>query len=97
MHGATLHAKMFLVDGIFGCAGSFNFDLWSTTGNLETNIGVFDAETLHTLEEQFLVEQNSCREVTLKVLLSHPPFTILTPHRRTSRSHSNFSYLGFEC
>jgi len=68
MHGATLHAKMFLVDGIFGCAGSFNFDLWSTLGNLETNIGVFDAETLHTLEEQFLVEQHSCREVTLKDL-----------------------------
>lgn len=68
MHGAALHAKMFLVDGIFGCAGSFNFDLWSTSGNLETNIGVFDAETLHTLEEQFLVEQHNCREVTLKDL-----------------------------
>lgn len=67
MFESTLHAKMFMVDGVFASAGSFNFDLWSGSGNLETNIGMFDVETTRTLEQEFLRELKSCREVKLKV------------------------------
>jgi len=68
MFGATLHAKMFTVDGVFSCAGSFNFDLWSGSGNMETNIGIFCNETTNDLEKQFIEELKSCKEVTLKDL-----------------------------
>lgn len=67
MFDSTLHAKMFTVDGVFTCAGSFNFDLWSGSGNMETNIGMFDPETTRSLEQKFIEELKSCREVTLKV------------------------------
>lgn len=68
MFGSTLHAKMFTVDGVFSCAGSFNFDLWSGNGNMETNIGMFDPETTQTLEQRFIAELKTCREVRLKDL-----------------------------
>jgi len=68
MFGSTLHAKMFTVDGVFSCAGSFNFDLWSGSGNLETNIGMFDPDTTSALEQQFMEELKNCREVLLQDL-----------------------------
>jgi cardiolipin synthase len=63
MQGLALHAKTFTVDGIYSSIGSFNFDLWSGTGNLETNIGVWDPETTSVLDKQFEEDVVRCVQV----------------------------------
>jgi len=68
MHDSTLHAKIFTVDGLYSSIGSFNFDLWSGRGNLETNIGVFDPDTTSVLDTQFTEDISRCKSVTLQQL-----------------------------
>ncbi len=58
---------MFTVDGVFSSVGSFNFDLWSSEGNKETNIGILNHETTNNLENEFFSELKSSREVKLRV------------------------------
>jgi len=73
MHGATLHAKALTVDGVYSSIGSFNFDLWSGRGNLETNIGVFDPEFAMVLDKHFEEDiKQRCRPVTLQQLQQRP-------------------------
>lgn len=68
MHDSTLHAKTFTVDGMYSSIGSFNFDLWSGRGNLETNIGIFDPDTAAVLDKQFSEDiVHRCKPVSLTV------------------------------
>lgn len=62
----VLHAKCVSIDGVYATVGSFNFDTWSWSRNLEVNVGVLDPATALELERQFEQDLECAREVTLE-------------------------------
>jgi cardiolipin synthase len=64
--GAVLHAKTAVIDGVFALVGSFNLDYWSDRRNLEVSVGVLDRSSSAALEEQFRLDLEGAREVTLE-------------------------------
>lgn len=59
---AHMHAKFTVVDNVFACVGSYNFDWFSSRRNLEAAVGVFDknvAQDLTNLHEKLC--QNSVK------------------------------------
>eukprot|EP00471_Norrisiella_sphaerica_P008401 CAMPEP_0184496952 /NCGR_PEP_ID=MMETSP0113_2-20130426/35318_1 /TAXON_ID=91329 /ORGANISM="Norrisiella sphaerica, Strain BC52" /LENGTH=367 /DNA_ID=CAMNT_0026883841 /DNA_START=551 /DNA_END=1654 /DNA_ORIENTATION=+ len=61
---ATLHSKSVCVDAVYCFWGSFNFDLWSYSRNLEVGIGVLDAELCKRVEREFVDNLGKSKEVT---------------------------------
>eukprot|EP00818_Percolomonas_sp_WS_P009327 CAMPEP_0117436192 /NCGR_PEP_ID=MMETSP0759-20121206/880_1 /TAXON_ID=63605 /ORGANISM="Percolomonas cosmopolitus, Strain WS" /LENGTH=598 /DNA_ID=CAMNT_0005227783 /DNA_START=450 /DNA_END=2246 /DNA_ORIENTATION=- len=63
-----MHAKTVTVDGLFCSIGSFNFDLLSGLRNLEVNVTLLDQKCATILDQQFLVDLEESRQVTLESL-----------------------------
>lgn len=63
-HGRVLHAKTAVVDGRWATVGSSNLDHLSMLVNLEVNAVFEDARFAAALEELFLEDLRSTREVT---------------------------------
>jgi len=66
MYGDVIHEKTITSDGLVSFVGSFNFDLWSAFGNLETNIAILDRNHVREFDKQFSQNLKKCKEVTLE-------------------------------
>lgn len=61
---ANLHSKTACVDGVFGYLGSFNFDRWSDSRNLEVGVALYDTELTRKVEDEFLDNITRSKEIT---------------------------------
>ncbi|ALS25295.1 MULTISPECIES: cardiolipin synthase [Paenibacillus] len=61
-----IHAKVMLIDNLLGTVGTANVDMRSFYSNFELNAVVYDRETLHRLESDFLHDLKDCREIKLE-------------------------------
>ena len=61
----TLHAKTFVVDGIWSTVGSMNFDNRSMALNDEANLMVFDARVGDEMNRIYLEDLQQARQITL--------------------------------
>ena len=64
----VLHAKTVTVDGVFTSIGSFNFDHFSSSKNLELAVTVLDPRIASDMEKRFAVDIEMAREITLDML-----------------------------
>jgi cardiolipin synthase len=60
-----LHAKVLLIDHLLASVGTANMDMRSFYSNFELNALLFDKKPIERLEEDFLKDLESCRELTL--------------------------------
>jgi cardiolipin synthase len=63
----TLHAKTFVVDGMWSTVGSMNFDNRSMALNDESNLMVLDRAVGNEMNRIFLDDLQHAREITLEV------------------------------
>ncbi|MCZ8515679.1 cardiolipin synthase [Paenibacillus filicis] len=62
-----IHAKVLIIDDLLASVGTANMDMRSFYSNFELNAVVFDKETLHRLESDFIQDLKESREVELEV------------------------------
>lgn len=62
----TLHAKTFVVDGVWSTVGSMNFDNRSLALNDESNLMVLDRAVGAEMDRTFLDDLQQAREITLE-------------------------------
>jgi hypothetical protein len=67
-----LHAKTVTVDGIFSVVGSYNWDAWSHSRNLELTVAVVDRGLAEGLERGFEEDVQKCEEMTLERWRARP-------------------------
>jgi cardiolipin synthase A/B len=60
-----MHAKSFVVDGLWGTIGSMNFDNRSMALNNESTLVILDAEAGAELERSFLEDLQFSQEIRL--------------------------------
>ncbi|SDE30714.1 cardiolipin synthase [Paenibacillus sp. UNCCL117] len=60
-----IHAKVMLIDHLLASVGTANMDMRSFYSNFELNAVMFDKETLHRLETDFLLDLKDSRELKL--------------------------------
>lgn len=68
----TLHAKTFVVDGLWSTVGSINFDNRSMTLNDEATLMVLDAEVGGRMNQIFLDDLRYSEEITAEGFASRP-------------------------
>lgn len=68
----NLHCKMMIVDGAWASVGSTNFDNRSFRLNDEANLNIHDAAFAEHLEQIFVRDKASSREVTLEAWRRRP-------------------------
>ncbi|HUF26819.1 MAG TPA: phospholipase D-like domain-containing protein [Gemmatimonadaceae bacterium] len=61
-----MHAKTFVVDGLWSCVGTMNFDTRSLAFNDETNLVALDGEFGARMDSVFLADLELSREITLE-------------------------------
>lgn len=61
-----LHGKVCLIDDVFVSLGSFNWDDWSYTKNLEMNLMIIDNKVAKSMHEQFVIDQERSKEIKLE-------------------------------
>ena len=64
--GAMIHAKTFVVDGVWSVIGSANMDVRSRELNLENVLGIQDEGFAGQLEQTFLEDLEHAREIMLE-------------------------------
>ena len=64
--GNILHGKMCIIDNVFVSLGSFNWDDWSYTKNLEMNLMIVDDKVGKSVHDQFIVDQQRSKEIKLE-------------------------------
>jgi len=69
---STLHAKTFVIDGVWASIGTMNFDNRSLAFNDESNLLVLDDGFGRTVREMFLDDLTRSREVTLEQFRRRP-------------------------
>ncbi len=62
---SMLHHKTMAVDGVWGTAGTTNFDNRSFAHNEESNVCFYDAALVEQMEATFLDDLKACRRVDL--------------------------------
>jgi len=62
---AMMHAKTFVVDGVWSTVGSLNFDNRSLVFNNESNLVALDERVGATLDSLFLEDLRYSKEITL--------------------------------
>lgn len=67
-----LHAKTAVIDGRWSTIGTYNLDTWSRLYNLEVNVAVLDAGFARVMEQSFLRDLESSREVDEKEFRFRP-------------------------
>lgn len=61
-----IHSKVVLVDGVSASVGTANLDIRSLEINFEVNAFIYDKRVVVRLEEDFLEDLSSCKEVLLE-------------------------------
>jgi len=61
---STLHAKVVCADSLYSFLGSFNFDMWSYTRNLEVGMGVMNQKLTEQFEKDFMENLDKSKEIT---------------------------------
>ncbi|MCM3267541.1 cardiolipin synthase [Paenibacillus elgii] len=61
-----IHAKVILIDNLLASVGTANMDMRSFYNNFELNAVMFDKETIHRLETDFILDLKESREVKLE-------------------------------
>ncbi|WP_426449834.1 cardiolipin synthase [Paenibacillus sp. S-38] len=61
-----VHAKVMIIDGLLATVGTANMDMRSFYNNFELNAVLFDKETIHRLEDDFIEDLKSCKEIKLE-------------------------------
>jgi cardiolipin synthase A/B len=69
---SMMHAKTFVVDGLWSTIGSLNFDNRSISFNDESNIVVLDPEIGRQMDEIFLDDLRRSKEMTLEEFRQRP-------------------------
>ena len=64
----SLHAKIITVDGVYCSVGSYNLDYLSTYRNLEVTLSALDRSLVNQLDQQFVNDFKSAKEVMLTTL-----------------------------
>lgn len=62
-----IHSKVLLIDDLLASVGTANMDMRSFYSNFELNAVLFDRETLHRIESDFVQDLKDSREVELEV------------------------------
>jgi len=70
--GSTLHAKTFVVDGVWSTIGSTNFDYRSFVYNYELNAVIVSADFGSAMEKLFEVDLQEADEITLQAWRRRP-------------------------
>jgi cardiolipin synthase len=70
----TLHAKTFVVDGVWSTVGSMNFDNRSLALNDESNLMVLDRAVGEQMDRTFLEDLRHAREITIESFRARPWF-----------------------
>lgn len=70
--GSALHAKTFVVDGVWSTIGSTNFDYRSFVYNYELNAVIVSADFGSAMEKLFEVDLQQADEITLKAWRRRP-------------------------
>ena len=73
-----MHAKTVVVDGMFSVVGSSNMDVRSKELNMENVLGILDAGFARQLEETFLNDLKSAKEINLEEWRKRGAFKKLT-------------------
>ncbi len=63
--GPMIHAKTTVADGVWCRVGSSNLNAASLLGNWEVDVGVWDAELAHEMEDVFLADLETSIEIVL--------------------------------
>ena len=63
---SMMHAKTFVIDGLWSTIGSLNFDNRSLAFNNETNLVVLDSTIAAHMERMYLEDLKYSREITLQ-------------------------------
>jgi cardiolipin synthase len=71
---STLHAKTFVVDGVWSSIGSMNFDNRSLALNDESTLMILDAEVGGRMDSLFLEDLRFAREITTEQFRQRPWF-----------------------
>lgn len=74
LQSQTLHSKLVTIDHVYSSIGSFNFDRWSNSRNLEVNMSILDPIVSKEVERQFLEDLKNAKEITLNCLKKRPWF-----------------------
>ena len=61
-----IHAKVIVIDELLASVGTANMDMRSFFNNFELNAVLFDKETIHRLENDFLQDLKECSEMKLE-------------------------------
>jgi cardiolipin synthase len=69
---SMMHAKTFVVDGMWSTIGSLNFDNRSISHNNESNIVVLDAGIGQQMDEIFLEDLRYSKEINLEEYRQRP-------------------------
>lgn len=72
-----LHNKLYISDDYITCIGSTNVDNLSFFLNYEVSSIIYDEEVTRSTKEQFLKEQEQCREITLSEVEGWNAFRLL--------------------
>lgn len=72
-----LHNKLYISDDYITCIGSTNVDNLSFFLNYEVSSIIYDEEVARSTKEQFLKEQEQCREITLSEVEGWNAFRLL--------------------
>ena len=67
-----MHAKTIAVDTELASVGTANVDIRSFKLNFETNAFLYDTKLAREVEEQFLFDQDQCREMTIELYQNRP-------------------------
>ncbi len=67
------HAKLFLVDDVWACIGSANWDMRSFHLQFDTNVGIVSPEYAHELKEAIDREVAASRRIDPATFLPRPP------------------------
>ena len=57
---------MCIIDNVFVSLGSFNWDDWSYTKNLEMNLMIVDDNVGKSVHDQFIIDQTKSKEIKLE-------------------------------
>ena len=66
------HPKVMVVDRRFATAGTCNMDVRSFHLDYEVNLGIFDEEAARELADQFSLDMEHCRQLSLEELRDYP-------------------------
>ncbi len=70
-----IHSKLIVIDSMLSSTGTANMDIRSFKLNFEVNAFIYDTEIARAFEQQFIIDLEDCREITVDSYEKRSRFT----------------------